>query len=40
MHPHDPDFIECRECGAEFDLARQNYYDNLCPKCHAEEDEP
>ena len=32
-HEHDPDLIECRECGREFDLARQDYYDSLCPVC-------
>ncbi len=31
--PHDPEIIACRECGAEFDLARQYYYDNACPAC-------
>jgi Zn finger protein HypA/HybF involved in hydrogenase expression len=35
-HPHDPEVIECRECSAQFDLARQNYYDNLCPECKHE----
>lgn len=24
---------ECRECGTEFNLAAQYYYDNLCPSC-------
>lgn len=35
---HDPDMVECRECETEFDLARQNYYDNICPKCLKEEE--
>lgn len=30
---HDPELIDCRECGRQFDLAHQRYYDNLCPKC-------
>lgn len=25
--------IECRECGTEFNLGAQMYYDNLCPSC-------
>jgi len=28
-----PDMFACRECGYEFDLARQQYDDNLCPSC-------
>jgi|GEM_PF-1203712 hypothetical protein len=32
-HPHDPEITSCRKCGAQFDLARQNYYDTLCPSC-------
>lgn len=31
--PHDPDLVTCRDCGHEFDLARQDYYDNICPNC-------
>lgn len=27
------EMLTCRECGAQFDLAQQNYYDNLCPSC-------
>lgn len=33
MHKHDPELIECSECGSQFDLARQNYYDSKCPSC-------
>lgn len=36
-HEPDRDLIECRECGQTFDLSAQNYYDNLCPTCVAEE---
>lgn len=25
--------VECRECGAVFNLGAQTYYDNLCPTC-------
>jgi len=25
--------ISCAECSREFDLARQHYYDNVCPSC-------
>lgn len=32
MNP-DQDLTECRECGETFNLAAQNYYDNLCPAC-------
>lgn len=32
-HEHDPDMVECRECGLDFDLARVSYYDNICPAC-------
>lgn len=39
VHDHDPDFVECRSCGQEFDLALQNYYDNVCPPC-MEDEEP
>lgn len=35
-HRHDPAIVECRECGGSFDLARQNYYYNLCPECKDE----
>jgi DNA-directed RNA polymerase subunit RPC12/RpoP len=28
-----PDEIACRECGATFNLAFQEYYDNRCPDC-------
>ena len=38
IQPHDPDWTGCRECGVQFDLARQTYYDNLCPGCKAEVD--
>lgn len=37
-HPHDPEITECRECGAEFDLARQHYYSDICPSCLKEEE--
>lgn len=37
-HEHDPELIECRECGCEFDLARQHYYDDICPSCLKEEE--
>jgi hypothetical protein len=30
---HDPEITECRNCSAEFDLARQHYYDDQCPSC-------
>lgn len=30
---HDPDLVECRTCGAQFDLARQPYYGPDCPSC-------
>jgi len=33
INEHIAEPIECRTCGIEFDLARMNYYDNLCPKC-------
>lgn len=32
-HRHDPDYVECRNCNTTFDLARQHYYDDLCPEC-------
>lgn len=32
-----PEHQTCRECGATFDLAAQNYYDNVCPSCVDEE---
>lgn len=35
-HEHDPELIECRECDSEFDLARQHYYDDICPSCRAD----
>lgn len=31
--PHDPDIVECAECDAKFDLALQDYYGPLCPRC-------
>lgn len=34
----DMDITECRECGAEFNLAAQYYYDNLCPSCKQDQD--
>lgn len=37
MRPPE-EIIECRECGRKFDLAAQNYYDNLCPACVRESD--
>lgn len=37
MHDEDAEIIECRECGARFDLTEQVYYDNLCPRCMDEE---
>jgi len=36
-HRHDPEIIECRECPRKFDLARQNYYYNICPTCRERE---
>lgn len=33
---HDAEIMECRECGATFDLARQSYYYDLCPTCNSE----
>mgnify|MGYP006934449374 FL=1 len=27
------ELIECRECGTQFNLGAQMYYDNLCPSC-------
>lgn len=38
-HEHDPEIIECSNCGTEFDLARQHYYDDLCPSCASENKE-
>ena len=32
-HEHDPDLVDCRDCGREFDLALQPYYGPLCPDC-------
>ncbi len=37
MVDSQPEIIECRKCGTEFDLAAQNYYDNLCPSCVSNE---
>lgn len=37
-HEHDPEMIDCRNCGAPFDLARQYYYEDLCPSCKKEKD--
>jgi hypothetical protein len=37
-HRHAPEQAECRNCGAMFDLARQYYYDDLCPTCKEKED--
>lgn len=31
---YDP--CTCRECGREFNLAYQPYYDNICPTCKNE----
>jgi len=31
------ELIECRDCGEEFDLASQHYYDNQCPACKSED---
>lgn len=28
--------VECRECGALFNIGAQMYYSNLCPSCHKE----
>jgi DNA-directed RNA polymerase subunit RPC12/RpoP len=25
--------LDCRDCGRTFDLAAQNYYDQVCPEC-------
>jgi Zn finger protein HypA/HybF involved in hydrogenase expression len=38
MYDDDVEIIECRECGAQFDVAKQRYYDNLCPPCKDEND--
>jgi hypothetical protein len=35
---HDPEPTNCRSCGTQFDLARQHYYDNLCPTCKQDAD--
>lgn len=32
-HRHDPDLVECEQCGRTYDLARQHYYGPLCPTC-------
>lgn len=32
--------VECRDCGAMFNLDGQMYYDDLCPECKAERDGP
>lgn len=37
-HSHDPELVTCRDCETKFDLARQHYYDNLCPSCKADHD--
>jgi len=29
----------CSDCDQEFDLARQHYYDNVCPSCMEDESE-
>lgn len=31
--------VECRECGAPFNLGAQPYYGGLCPECNENEDE-
>lgn len=36
MRRHDPDLVECRDCGHEFDLSRQDYYSDICPNCREE----
>ena len=38
MQQHDPDIVECEECGAPFDLARQMYYGPNCPSCREGDD--
>mgnify|MGYP000137835986 CR=1 FL=1 len=41
-HRREPEreTVSCRNCGADFNLAAQYYYDNLCPSCkHDEEGE-
>lgn len=38
QHPHAEDTTDCRSCGVEFDLARQHYFDELCPSCKEEQD--
>ena len=30
------ELVECRDCGAEFNLGAQMYYDSLCPDCKNE----
>lgn len=37
-HEHEPEYMECRNCGMTFDLARQDYYFDLCPECNREDD--
>jgi phage FluMu protein Com len=27
------ELIECRDCGTQFNLGAQHYYDNKCPEC-------
>jgi hypothetical protein len=34
---HPPEIVECTDCGSEFNLAAQAYYDNRCPSCKREE---
>lgn len=36
MEEHDAEIMECDACGSQFDLARQDYYDKLCPDCNEE----
>lgn len=35
-HRHDTEAVECVECDAVFDLARQSYYGPVCPSCRGE----
>lgn len=36
-HRQESEEMECRNCGATFNLAAQMYYDNMCPECKHEQ---
>jgi len=40
MHDrYEPDIVECKECGRQFDANRQGYYGPLCPECRNSDEE-